>query len=193
MKPIISKLIKNLQAASRLQIVFYIFCLAAFYVIFTTAKYTLLEWSYWKSLAEGQQIREIKETINRGSIFSDNEPAGIFATSAQIYDIAIDPQQTGSKQRLLEFLSNITYQQLCEEKTPNTCYDKMLSFLGIYELPDFNTSTTYLKEKISKEVGERMSKQYITNVHLKEKVSEEQKQRIIGLNNPGLFFYVDNL
>jgi len=67
-------LIKYLENLDRVKIVFFLFILFAFIIIFYSFKYSVLEYDYYKTLADKQQTIEVKNSVNRGTIYSNNDP-----------------------------------------------------------------------------------------------------------------------
>lgn len=61
-------------------------------VLWTTFKYTVLEYDYYRDLADKQQTITVKNPVSRGTIYSSNTPPGVFATSTDLPDLAVDPK-----------------------------------------------------------------------------------------------------
>jgi cell division protein FtsI/penicillin-binding protein 2 len=55
--------------------VFFGFVLFAILIIWTAFKYTVLEYTYYKDLADKQQTMTVKNPVSRGTISSNNTPA----------------------------------------------------------------------------------------------------------------------
>ena len=68
-------LIVRLSRIERVRMVFFAFALFAFLIIWTTLKYTVLEYTYYKGLADKQQMVTVKNPVSRGTVYSNNEPA----------------------------------------------------------------------------------------------------------------------
>lgn len=86
--------IARLSHIDRVRMVFLAFAAFAFLIIWTTFKYTVLEYGYYKELADKQQMITVKNPVSRGTVYSNNNPAGVFATSTDLSDLAIDPQES---------------------------------------------------------------------------------------------------
>ena len=89
------------------------FFLFAAFILWTTFRYTVIEYDYYKTLADKQQTITVKNPVSRGTIYSNNDPAGVFATSTDLPDLAVDPKSSGSKDKLIPFLADIVYLDLC--------------------------------------------------------------------------------
>jgi cell division protein FtsI/penicillin-binding protein 2 len=138
-------LLRYVEHFDRIHVILALFFIYALYIIFTTFQYTVLDHDYYQSLADRQQTIEVKNTVSRGSIYSSNKPAGVFATSTDLSDLAIDPKEIGSKERLTSFLSDVVFEELCVKQAPELCYEHLLSFLKQTELIDYVYSDAYIK------------------------------------------------
>jgi cell division protein FtsI/penicillin-binding protein 2 len=68
-------LLSRISHIERVRMVFIMFALFASIIIWTTFKYTVLEYPYYKGLADKQQMITVKNPVSRGTIYSDNDPA----------------------------------------------------------------------------------------------------------------------
>ena len=83
---------RKLQQMDRIHYLKIFFAIFGLYIIWTTFRYTVLENQYYRELADKQQTITVKNPVSRGTIYSNNEPSGVFSTSTNLPDLAIDPQ-----------------------------------------------------------------------------------------------------
>ncbi len=153
-------------------------------LIWETFSYTVLNYSFYTTLAEKQQVWETEIPVTRGTIYSAKsetlESGTVLSTSVDLNDIAIDPQVKGDKQKLAVFLSTIIYNEICNLKYTDDCYDDMLRFLKILEFPEFEMNEDFLKKTILKKLQERISKTKVTSVFLRDTLSPEDETSILS-------------
>jgi cell division protein FtsI/penicillin-binding protein 2 len=107
------------------------FAVFGMYIVWTTFKFTVLEHQYYRGLADKQQTITVKNPVSRGTIYSNNEPAGVFSTSTNLPDLAVDPQAPGDRKALIQFMTDMVYFEYCarERSLTNTCLDGVLSYI----------------------------------------------------------------
>ena len=154
-------------------------------ILTTTFRYTVFQYTYWKSLADRQQTVEVRNPVSRGNILSNNTPPGSFATSTSLPDLAVDPNQVGSKESLIRFLSEIVYDETCQN-TQADCYVNLLGFLRETEIPDYHYDETFLRDIIAKKITDRLTKKYVDYVVITENVSDHDCAELGLWNTPGL-------
>jgi cell division protein FtsI/penicillin-binding protein 2 len=138
MQPLLFLLHRLFQALKRylgtfertqyLKLAFFLFGLL---IVWTTFKYTVLEFSYYRSLADAQQTITVKNPVSRGTIYSNNEPPGVFATSTDLPDLAVDPQAKGDRAALIQFVSDVVFYEYCGRTTipSERCIDQVLTYI----------------------------------------------------------------
>jgi cell division protein FtsI/penicillin-binding protein 2 len=67
------------------------FMLFGVFILWTAFRLTVLEHDFYRTLADKQQTITVKNPVSRGTIYSVNTPAGVFATSTDLPDLAVDP------------------------------------------------------------------------------------------------------
>lgn len=160
--------------ADRIEIIAAAFFLYALFVIWTAFKYSVVQYDYYRNLADKQQTITVKNPVSRGTIYSNNDPVGVFATSTDLPDLAIDPKAAGSKERLISFLADTVQLDLCQHVVDEKCLENVRSFTkpslpeGVAVTPD------NAKALIRQELGRRIDKQYVDFVLVKESMSPEQ-------------------
>ena len=148
-------------------------------ILATTFKYTVLEYDYYKLLADRQQTITIKNPVSRGSIYSNNTPAGVFATSTDLFDLAVDPQERGNKDRLYSFLADTVFVENCPRgAVEDECIDAILSFTNRPKDEKITYTQEDLKKIIIVNLKEKIEKKYVDSVLLKSKISREETDAI---------------
>lgn len=172
---------RRITQMHRIEVVSVLFLFLAFAIIFTTFKYTVLEHEYYANLAEKQQSIVVKNPVSRGTVYSNNDPVGVFATSTDLPDLAIDPKAPGSKPRLLAFLTETVFLDLCSKQVDQKCRDGISDFVRFdreKELPD---SIDALKGLLRTELSRRIEKQYVDFVLVKESLTPEETKECQSL------------
>ncbi len=186
-------LVKYLNTTNRIKIVFLLFIFYALIIIITSFKYSILEYDYYKTLANKQQTTSIINNANRWTIYSNNNPVWILATSTELSDLAIDPQQAWSKEKLIDFLSDITFDELCFWQEKEDCLNNLWLFLKIQNIDNNFYDVNFSKHKIKENITNKISKKYIDFVLLKTNITDNDKFQITSLWQEWLFFVMNNL
>nr|MDD3720282.1 penicillin-binding transpeptidase domain-containing protein [Candidatus Gracilibacteria bacterium] len=164
------------------------FVLFSLLIISKVFSYTVLNYDYYKKLADKQQLGEIEIPVNRGTIYSStNGSQTVLATSLSLNDLAIDPEVVGDKNRLAIFLRDIVYKQVCQLRTKDDCYDNMLKFMHVLEISDFTFNEDYIKSLILTKVQEKLSKTKVTNVVIAENLDIDKAEKIKELRLAGIY------
>jgi len=85
---------------------------------------------------------------------------------------------------------------MCDFETQTSCYNALLRFLRVLEIPDFEYTEDFIKEVIAQRVISRISQNKVTSVLLGRDISIEQETEIKSWNMAGLYpseagFYVN--
>jgi cell division protein FtsI/penicillin-binding protein 2 len=171
---LIGILISRLSHIDRVRMVFVTFVIFALLIIWTTFKYTVLEYSYYKQLADKQQMITVKNTVSRGTVYSNNVPAGVFATSTDLSDLAIDPKAIGMKDKLELFLTDVVFEEICSKKADEKCTENLFYYLRQIQDENFETSEITVKNKIREDIHRKISKEFIDSVIVKENLSKKE-------------------
>lgn len=162
------------------------FAIFYFAIIWETFSYTVVHHEFYDELAYRQQVWEVEIPVTRGSIYSlgsnSRGEGTVLSTSVNLNDIAIDPQIEGDKWKLATFLTDIIYKEMCYLKTNRECYNDLLRFLRVLDIPDYQFEEEFIKNAISQRVIERISKDKITSVKLRENVSPEDEMLMTTWN-----------
>lgn len=170
----INFLITRLSSIDRVRMVFLVFALFALLIVWTTFKYTVLEYTYYKGLADKQQMMTVKNPVSRGTIYSNNEPAGVFATSTDLSDLAIDPKEVGSKEKLVAFLTDVVFEEICSKKSDDRCTENLFNYLRQIQDEEFVPTDESVKNKIREDIHRKISKEFIDSVIVKENLNEKE-------------------
>jgi cell division protein FtsI/penicillin-binding protein 2 len=188
-----NRLIRYISHLDRIAILWYGIVIWVLVILITTFGYTVLDHTYFTRAAERQQKTTIKNPVSRGNILSSETSLhGILGVSTNLGTLAIDPTQTGSITKLLPFLSEIIYRDSCESRTRLECNIS----IGNYIRKDLTESKwleeSSIREMIESYIQTRISTP-IESVLLKEALDEKSVETINSLDNPSLFFIVNNL
>ncbi len=167
---------------SRLHTIILFFSLFFFVIIKTLFSYTVMDYGFYKWLADNQQIWKFSVPLNRWTIYWSWKSQSILATSLNLYDISIDPQMEWDKQKLADFLTNLVYSEICENKSYNICYTNFTRFMRVLEVPDFNDSEEYIKNAISESIVSDIMRTKVTSVMIDRQLNEEQIEQLNNLN-----------
>jgi len=158
------------------------FAVFYFAIIWETFSYTVVNHEFYNSLAYNQQVWEVEIPVTRGTIYSlasdPTKDGTVLSTSVDLNDIAIDPQIEGDKSKLESFLTEMLYKEMCYLKTSLECYNELLKFVRVLEIPDYQNNEIFVKDIISKKLQERISKDKITSVKLRETLSIDDEKTI---------------
>lgn len=171
---------------------FFIFCFSL--ILWKLFSYTIFDYEFYNWLADKQQIWTFAVPVNRWIIYSSierdwkNESSSYFATSINLYDLAIDPKEymgkdkVWDKEKLWEFLIDIVYNEVCNNKVKSKCKDNLLKFLKVIDLEDFEHTPEYIKKAIWSRIIPRIMQTKVTSVLLSWEFSEEQINKVKALN-----------
>ncbi len=183
-------LLKIFDLYPRENFVLAFFWICSFIILNTVFTYTVFNHTFYKTLADSQQLWEVIIPVNRGTIYSSTNSGTVLATSVHLYDIAIDPQMVWDKGKLAIFLRDITFKQLCQLKTTEACYNNLLKYLRVLEIPDFKKEDDYIKELLLKSIQDKLSRTKVTSDMVASEVDGEKVLKIQWLHLP--WIYIDN-
>jgi len=181
--------------------VFLFFFLFFIAIVGKTFAYTVLDHWFYKTLADKQQIGQVEIPVTRWTVYAStfspewNNPT-VFSSSVYLSDLAIDPQIEWDREELWRFLTDLLYEEMCDFETQTSCYNALLRFLRVLEIPDFEYTEDFIKEVIAQRVISRISQNKVTSVLLGRDISIEQETEIKSWNMAGLYpseagFYVN--
>ncbi len=193
LQPKLRLLGRKISNTDRIKVIFLVFAIYALIIISTSFKYSILEYTYYSKLAEWQQTKVIKNAVNRWTIYSNNDPVWVLATSTDLSDLAVDPQQAWSKEKLINFLTDIIYTEICSWNQTESCEDNLTNFLKLEEMDAFSQDQSWIKSKIHDEVKKKVEKKYIDFALIKDDLSEDAKIKITSLWSDSLVLNWDSL
>lgn len=162
--------------------VFAFFALFLFSIVIELFSFTVVNHSYYKWLADSQQISELRIPSTRWSIYSSDNWWRVLATSVDLNDLAIDPSVEWNKPRLADFLTEVVYNEICYLKSLSDCRSGLFRFLWVRSLPDFSMHENYLKEKIRERIWERINREKVTSVLVRSNLTNSESFEIERLN-----------
>jgi len=171
--------LRNLKFVKREAVIFWMFFLAFLIIISKVFSYTVLNYDYYKNLALKQQIWKVEIPVTRWNIYTENP--NVLATSVSLNDLAIDPMWKGNEAKLIIYLRNIIFKELCVKKSKKDCKNNLVKFLKVLDLEDFEYKKEYILEKITKKLQEKLQEKKITSVLLEDNLTESQWDEIIAL------------
>lgn len=152
--------------------VFFLFC--TLIIVWKLFSYTVLNYDFYSSLADNQQIWEVTVPVTRWTIYSEKANTTIIGTSLNLYDIAVDPQSIWDKLKLTNYLTNLVYKEICYNKDSEVCYNNVLKFLRLVEIEDFNTEQDYIKNLIFWRLKEKIYQEKVTSVFIDKELNEDK-------------------
>jgi len=175
----LKKIRKFFKKLSREQIIFTFFILWGLIIMFKVFSYTILNYEFYKKLADKQQIWKVDIPVTRWNIYSKSNTT--FATSVNLNDLAIDPTMKWDKAKLIIYLKNLVYEELCKNKSDKFCYEWILKFTKKLEIPDFKYDEKYIKNLIIERLKEKINNLKVTSVLLEQNLSEQTIQKLKNL------------
>ncbi len=158
----------------------------------TIFSYTVIQHEYYKKVADSQQKRIMQNPTSRGNILSSSESlGGVLAVSTNLGTLAIDPTQSGSRDKLLRFLSDLVFEEFCSH-TKSECIEDISSYLRENLQDQKDLTESIMKEKIRNYLSLKMDSP-IESVDIASNLSEETIAIIESWQDPALFFVVNNL
>ncbi len=183
----------HFRRLDRIGIIWYCGIAYVLLLLSTTFAYTVMDGAFYQKIAYEQQTMVLKNPVSRGSIFSSEESLRwALAVSTNLGNLAIDPSQSGSRDKLTNFLADIVFDEFCTYAT-TPCIENMSEYLRDESiLGAKNLTVTDLKTRIKNYLSARMDAP-IESVNIKDNLSEDTIQRITAWQDPSLFFVVNNL
>lgn len=158
----------------------------------TVFSYTVIHHEYYKKVADSQQKRTMQNPSSRGNILSSSESlGGVLAVSTNLGTLAIDPTQSGSRDKLASFLSDAVFEEFCTH-TKSECIENISSYLRENLAEEKDLTESILKQKIRNYLSLKMDSP-IESVDVASNLSEETIATIESWQDPSLFFVVNNL
>lgn len=187
----INILYRHFRSLDRMGIVWYIGILYIIVLLFTTFRFTVLNNDFYAKKAKDQQTMILKNPASRGTIYSSDESFhGAFAVSTNLGNLAIDPSQSGSRDKLMTFLTDIVFDEFC--RNTSECLENMGTYLHDDFIARKEMTVTEMKEKIRVYLGARMDAP-IESVEVAEALDEKAIEQIDAWQESSLYFVSNNL
>lgn len=156
-------------------------------VISKLATYTVWDYDFYKTLADKQQIWKVVVPVTRGTIYSSTQEGTILWTSLNLYNVAIDPMIAGNKEKLVSFLEELVYLQICDGKTQGICQNNLSKFLKVLEIENFEYSEENVRAKIKEKLTKKVYQTKVESVLLPKEFDEADIEQIKNLWIKGIY------
>ena len=191
LEQLLDVLYRHFRSLDRMGIIWYLGVIYIIFLLFTAFRFTILNHVFYAEKAKDQQTMILKNPASRGTIYSsDDSLHGAFAVSTNLGNLAIDPSQSGSRDKLLTFLTDTVFDEFC--RNTSECLTNMWSYLR----EDFSSrkemTVTEMKEKIRIYLMSRMDTP-IDEAKLAVSLSEDIIQQIDAWQDVSLYFVSNNL
>jgi len=154
-----------------------------FAIIIETFSYTVINYDFYKGLAERQQTGELEIPVTRWNIYTSKSKTmsegTVYGTSVDLMDLAIDPQIEWDMEKLNIYLTDILYDETCYLKNVDDCYDDLLRFNRTTEIIEFINTEEFIKNIISERLDALLSETMVTSVRLREGLNPDDEREII--------------
>lgn len=171
---LIDTIIMKIERYDRKNIIIIFFMIFFLMIIIKLFTYTVFNFNFYKKLADNQQIWKVIVPVNRWTLYSKTDNPTIIWTSLNLYDLAVDPKNIWNKQKLVDFITDIVFKELCEWKKGNDCYDNTLKFLRVIEIQDFSNEEEYVKKLFKEKLITRINQEKVTSVFVDFELNENQ-------------------
>lgn len=187
----INTLYRYFRTLDRTSIIWYLWVGYVVFLLITTFRYTILDYDFYSGKAKDQQTMILKNPASRGTVYSSDESFhGAMAVSTNLWNLSIDPTQTGSRDKLLTFLSDIVFDEFC--KNTSECLENMGSYLREDFSETRDMTVTQMKEKIRLHLWTKMDAP-IESVELAQALPEDVIRGIDNWQDDSLYFISNNL
>lgn len=180
-------IVYKLNKYDRKNLIFVFFIIFCSFLVIELFSYTVINFNFYQSLADKQQIWEVVVPVTRWTIYFKWDNPTIIWTSLNLYDIAVDPKNEWDKLKLTNFLTEIVYKELCYSKSNNDCYENTLDFLHIIEIENFVNDQVYIKKLIFDKLKSRIYQEKVTSVLVDKELTEKNINSIKNSWIPGLY------
>lgn len=102
----------------------------------------------------------------------------MFATSTDLSDLAIDPKEIGSKEKLEIFLTDVVFEEVCSKRSDELCAENLFNYLKQVQEDDFVATDVTVKNKIRDDIHRKISKEFIDSVIVKENLSAKEMSNL---------------
>lgn len=176
------KIRKMLSRWNSIHTIVLFFVLFFLTIVKTLFSYTVLNYDYYNWLADSQQIWKVTVPVNRWTIISWWDRQTVLWTSLHLYDLAVDPQITGDKVKLSNFLVDIVYNESCLNKKDWICKSNILKYLKVLEIEDYKNDEKYIKNLLNDRIVSKLLQTKVTSVMIDKELNLEEINQVKSLN-----------
>jgi stage V sporulation protein D (sporulation-specific penicillin-binding protein) len=181
------KVKRLLLKCDRRNFILFFFILFSLMIVWKMFVYTVMNYSFYRDLADKQQIWKVTVPVTRGTIYSGSNNPTIIWTSLNLYDIAIDPKKIWDKLKLTKFLTDIVYKELCYLKSKNSCYENTLKFLRLLEIENFTKDEAIIKKLIFTRLKKKIYQKRVTSVFVDIELDKNKLKKIKSFQYSGIY------
>ena len=171
-------MIKN---GNRTHIVVAFFVLFSLTIMWKMFSYTVLNYSFYKWLADKQQIWEVVVPVTRWTLYSSGDKETVLWTSLNLYDIAVDPQMQWDKDRLAFFLQDLVYRQICHLQSQRECRENLFKYLKVLDIEWYEHNEDIIKQLILDRLMKKLASTKVTSVFLNQELDNEKITTVVNL------------
>lgn len=175
---ILEKIFKKISNYNKKNSIFVFFLICTLIIVWKLFSYTVLNYDFYRNLADKQQIWEVIVPVNRWTIYSEESNPTIIWTSLNLYDISVDPKSIWDKLKLTNYLTELVYKEICVNKKFDDCYNNILKFLHLVEIENFTNEENYVKKLIFEKLKEKIYQEKVTSVFIDKELSEAEINKI---------------
>ncbi len=189
---LITGIIRYFRRLDRVGQVWYIIVGYMLLLITTVFGYAVIEHTYYAKVADSQQKSVVKNPASRGNITSSSESLGwVLAVSTNLWTLAIDPTQSGSRDKLLTFLADVVFEEFCA-RNHAVCRENISAYLRTDLAEDKDFTEESVKKKIREYIDMKMDTP-LESIEVKANLDESTIDSIVDWAEPSLFFIANNL
>ncbi len=192
-KGIFTRLLKDKKIKSFLNNCNKVHIIAAFFSVFALIimwkmfTYTVMNYDFYRSLADKQQIWKVIVPVTRWTVFSSWVRETVLWTSLNLYDIAVDPQMKWDKEKLAYFLQDIVYKQICYLKSRRECENNLTKFLKVLEIENYEHTEENIKKMLLDNLKKKLLQETVTSVFLDQELENDQIDKVKKLWLPWIY------
>lgn len=181
----------NLNNIKKIHFIVWFFLIFFSVIVMNLFSYTVFNYDFYQELADNQQIWKVTLPVNRWTIYSWWKT--VFWTSLNLYDLAIDPQIIWDKEKLSNFLTDIVYNELCENQKTSKCESNLAKFIKVLEVPDFTNDEEFIKKFVQERINSKIYKTKIESVLISTELTEDKINKIANLGISWTYLNNSNL
>ena len=107
--------------------------------------------------------------------------------------MAVDPKAAGAKNRLIAFLTDTVFLDLCSRQVDEKCQENIFNFTKIDRPQNFQANEEGIKTMIRVEITKRIEKEFVDFVLVKESLTPDEISAVGALSHSGISLVLGNL